>query len=77
MAVSINFMLSGELLSCRVSRWSLDSNTTKVIVIIRLHAMYEKSRKILAFLSGLFLAMLIVCVVIAVIQSKGVSGGKL
>jgi hypothetical protein len=39
--------------------------------------MYQQSRKILVFLSGVYLAVLIACVVIGVIQSTGVSGGKL
>jgi hypothetical protein len=46
-------------------------------MIIRLYAMYQQSRKILVFLSGIYLAVLIACVVIGAIQSTGVSGGKL
>jgi hypothetical protein len=39
--------------------------------------MYQRSRKILFFLSGIYLAVLIPCAVIGAIQSTGVSGGKL
>jgi hypothetical protein len=47
----------------------------QVIVIIRLHAMYQRSRKMLVFLSGIFLTVQIACVVISVVQNIGHSGG--
>jgi hypothetical protein len=50
----------------------------QAIVIARLHAMYQQSRKILVFLSGIFLAVQIADVTISVAtQSTGISGCKL
>jgi hypothetical protein len=49
----------------------------QVIVIVRLHAMYQRSRKMLVFISGIFLAVQIACVVMNAVQYTGVSGGKL
>jgi hypothetical protein len=49
----------------------------QVIVVTRLHAMYQQSRQMLVFLSGTFLAIQIACVVIAAIESTAISGGKL
>jgi hypothetical protein len=49
----------------------------QVIVIVRLHAMYQQSRKILVFLSGIFLTVQITCVVMNAVQDPGVSGCKL
>jgi hypothetical protein len=46
-------------------------------MIIRLYAMYQRSRKILFYLSGIYSAVLIACAVIGAIQSTGVSGGEL
>jgi hypothetical protein len=77
MSVVINVMLGGELLSCRVSRCWLDSNNMQAIVIIRLHAMYQRSRKMLVFLSGIFLTFQIASVVMGTVQNTGASGSKL
>lgn len=48
-----------------------------VIVTSRLHAMYQRSRKMLIFLITIFLPVTIACVVLAAIISSHVSGGKL
>jgi hypothetical protein len=49
----------------------------QVIVITRLHAMYQRSRKMLIFLSGIFLTLQITSVVIVVVDDTGASGSKL
>jgi hypothetical protein len=77
MIIAINFMLGGELVSFRASRRWIDSNDMQVIVIIRLHAMYQGSRKMLVFLSGIFLTLQIPSVIMAVVQDTGASGSKL
>lgn len=48
-----------------------------VIIITRLHAMYQQSGKILAFLVSIFLAITITCGVIAVIGKKYTVGEQL
>jgi len=51
----------------------------QVIMMTRLYAMYQQSRKMLIFLAAIFLAVTIACGVIGAIQSTGsyISGGKL
>jgi hypothetical protein len=49
----------------------------QAIEIIRLHAMYQRSRKMLIFLSGTFLTVQIACVVLGAVGSMGPSGSKL
>jgi hypothetical protein len=77
MVIAIDSMLGGELLSYRASRCWLDSNNMQVIIIIRLHAMYQRSRKMLLSLSGIFLTLRITSVVMAAVQYTGASGSKL
>jgi len=48
-----------------------------VIMIARLHAMYQRSRKVLIFLVVIFLAITIINVVIAAIITTQITGGKL
>jgi hypothetical protein len=48
-----------------------------VIIITRLHVMYQQSRKILAFLVSVFLAVTISCGVIAVIGNRYTVGEQL
>lgn len=48
-----------------------------VIIITRLHAMYQQSRKILVFLVSIFLAVTITCGVIAVIGNRYTVGKQL
>ena len=48
----------------------------QVITIARLHAMYQRSRKILIFLIAIDVPVTIACVVITVIESSYMSGGK-
>lgn len=48
-----------------------------VIVTSRLHAMYQRSRKMLIFLIAIFLPVTIACVVLAAIVSSHVSGEEL
>ncbi|KAG2107784.1 hypothetical protein BD769DRAFT_1779424 [Suillus cothurnatus] len=45
-----------------------------VIIIARLHAMYQRSRKVLIFLVVIFLAITITCVVIAAITTTQITG---
>jgi len=45
-------------------------------MIIRLHAMYHRSRQILNFLVAVFLAVTITCGVISVVGNHHVHGGK-
>jgi len=45
-----------------------------VIVTIRLHAMYQRSRKMLIFLCGIFLTVQIACVVMGAVETMGLSG---
>jgi hypothetical protein len=49
----------------------------QVIMISRLHAMYQRSRKVLVFLCVIFLAFQIACMVILAIEIKGSSGSEL
>jgi len=49
----------------------------QVIVVVRLHAMYQRSRKMLIFLLLFFLAFQIAACVMAGIHGMGVSYGKL
>jgi hypothetical protein len=77
MIIAINLILAGELLSCRGSRCWLDSNNMQVIVIARLHAMYQRSRKMLISLFGISLTVQITCVVMSAVQYTGASGSKL
>jgi predicted RND superfamily exporter protein len=49
----------------------------QVIMIARLHAMYQRSRMMLLFLVIVFLAVNIACGVIAVIVLKDIVAGKL
>ena len=48
-------------------------------MIVRLHAMYQRSRKMLTFLVVFFLAVQVACVVLSVMQNTGghFSGCKL
>ncbi|KAG2122795.1 hypothetical protein DEU56DRAFT_917688 [Suillus clintonianus] len=48
-----------------------------VVIITRLHVMYQQSRKMLVFLVSIFLAVTIACGVIAVIGSKNTLGEQL
>jgi len=48
----------------------------QVITIARLHAMHQRSRKILIFLIAVYAPVTIACVVISVILSSYISGGK-
>ncbi|KAG2351272.1 hypothetical protein BDR07DRAFT_1445676 [Suillus spraguei] len=47
------------------------------ILIIRLHAMYQRSRKISNFLSGISMAVTIICAVILAVASSKASGEEL
>jgi hypothetical protein len=55
----------------------LDWNIMQVIIIARLYAMYQRSRKMLIFLIVVFLAIRITNAVIVAIMMTQVSGGKL
>jgi len=55
----------------------LNWNMIQVIMIARLHAMYQGSRMILVFLVIIFLVVNIACVVITLIGLDYVVGGKL
>ena len=46
-------------------------------MITRLHAMYQRSRKMLVFLSAIFLVIQITCAVIAAIQVGLMFSGEL
>lgn len=71
-------MLGGELLRHSTSAISaLAKDVIQVIIITRLHAMYQHSRKMLIFLVVIFLAIQIAGLVIAAVQVAYVSGGKL
>jgi hypothetical protein len=48
-----------------------------VIMIARLHAMYQRSRKVLIFLAVIFLTITIANAVMATIMTMQVTGGKL
>lgn len=48
-----------------------------VIMLTRLHAMYQRSRKMLIFLTIIFLVVNLTCGVIAAVVLKYMSGGKL
>jgi hypothetical protein len=52
-------------------------NDMQAIVITRLHAMYQRSSRMLIFLSGIFLTLQIAGVVMGVVQNMGTSGSKL
>ncbi|KAG2040674.1 hypothetical protein BDR03DRAFT_98615 [Suillus americanus] len=54
-----------------------DSNIAQVIIITRLHAMYQRSKKMHIFLVVTYLAVTIACVVIAIISLKHISGEEL
>ena len=81
MGIIVNAMLGGELL-----RWlwpclsgiDLTEMSFQVIMIIRLQAMYQRSRKMLIFLVVVFLAIQTASVLISIIQDTGgrISGGK-
>ncbi|OAX37273.1 hypothetical protein K503DRAFT_783740 [Rhizopogon vinicolor AM-OR11-026] len=47
-----------------------------VIMIIRLHAMYQQSRKILIFLGVIFLGVQVTCTVIVIVVSRAISGAQ-
>jgi hypothetical protein len=49
----------------------------QVIIIARLHAMYQQSRKVLIFLVVIFLAITIANAVMLALMTMQVSGGKL
>jgi len=53
------------------------TETTQVIVITRLHAMYQRSGRMLVFLSVIFLAIQIICVVMGVLQARVMFLGEL
>jgi hypothetical protein len=57
--------------------WLSDWNTFQVIILTRLHAMYQRSRKILIFLIVGFLAVNIFNGVVGVMTSMNTSGGTL
>jgi len=48
-----------------------------VIMIARLHAMYQRSRKVLIFLAVIFLAITIANAVMTAITTTQITGGKL
>lgn len=68
-------MLGGELFDCSTSTFWL--NILQVIMIARLNAMYQQSRKMYIFLIVTFLAKTIPCGVISAVDSSQVSGGEL
>jgi hypothetical protein len=49
----------------------------QVIMIIRLYAMYQQSKKMLVFLCVIFLVVEITSVIMLVVRNIGVSGGEL
>jgi hypothetical protein len=49
----------------------------QVIMIAWLHAMYQRSRKVLIFLVVIFLAIIIANAVMLAIEMMQISGGKL
>jgi hypothetical protein len=49
----------------------------QVIMMIRIHAMYQRSKKMLVFLIVVLLACTITSVIIMVMANIGVSAGKL
>jgi hypothetical protein len=55
----------------------LNWHIVQVIMIARLHAMYQQSRKVLIFLSVIFLAINFANGVIAAMVTSRVSSGKL
>jgi hypothetical protein len=55
----------------------LDWNTIQVIMIARLHAMYQRTRSVLIFLVIVFLAVNISCGVIAAMGLKQAAAGEL
>jgi hypothetical protein len=57
-------------------RW-LDWNIMQVIMISRLHAMYQQSRKVLAFLLVIFLPIRIANAVMTAIMTTQVAAGRL
>jgi len=70
--------------NCHAGRWAamsqwywLDWNTMQVIMIVRLYAMYQRSRMILVFLVVVFLAVNIACGVITIIGLMDTVGGRL
>jgi hypothetical protein len=67
-------MLGGELLSCNDL---FDRNILLVIMIHRLHAMYQRSRKMLIFLAVTFLAVSIASVVMVARDSNHLIWGEL
>ena len=79
--------LDGQYFKCHAGWWApqmpmaisqwywLDWNIIQVIMIVRLHAMYQRSRKILIFLIAVFLAVQIPCVVLIVLMQN--TGGHL
>jgi len=74
--VLIFAMLWGELVTRETSDW-LNWNMLQVIIITRLHAMYQRSRKILIFLIITFLADNIFNGVVAAMTTIYTSGGTL
>ena len=72
----VNVMLGGEILSCIPLIFSF-WNMMPVIMITRLHAMYQQSRKMLIFLVVIFLAITISCGVMSAVGSKYMSVGEL
>lgn len=70
----VNTMLNGELPSYSTSSVSI---IIQVIVMVRLYAMYQRSRKMFIFLVLIFLVLTITCGVIAAIKSHRLYGGKL
>lgn len=70
----VNTMLKGELPSYSTSVISI---IIQVIVIVRLTAMYQGSRRMRILLVLVFLVLTIACGVIAAIKSHRLYGGKL
>jgi hypothetical protein len=67
-------ILDGELLNCNNSDFAEIS--CKVVITIRLHAMYLGSRKILIFLVVIFLALAITAGVLLVKVRRYARSGK-
>jgi hypothetical protein len=74
MSVVANAMLGGELL---MTHDSLDWNIIQVILIVRLHAMYQQSKKMLIFLVLVFSSVTVTCAVVAIKLSISSELGKL
>lgn len=77
MPVVVNAMLGGERLSCGALPYRLHWNISQVIMMNRIHAMYQQSKTMLIFLVVVFLASMIATGVMTTIVTSPVSGGKL